>query len=90
MIPTSFDESNAIIDKPKDMTREQCEPLNIWRGPFMIDNENFAASIISCWKLTKEELAEINRTGRIYLIVIGPGMPPVILSGHKPAFPSEE
>ena len=39
--------------------------------------------VISCWKLTKEELDLINKTGRVYLTVLGETMPPVALDVEK-------
>jgi len=40
--------------------------------------------VVSCWKVTAEELAEIQRTGRVWLMVWGVTMPPVALCGVKP------
>ena len=40
--------------------------------------------VVSCWKMTAEELAEINRTGRVWLVVWGVTQPPVSLCGEKP------
>lgn len=37
-------------------------------------------AVISAWRLDEEELAKIQRTGIIYLAVLGQGMPPVALS----------
>lgn len=41
---------------------------------------------LSCWELAPEELAEVQRTGRIYLHVVGPQHPPVaLLTSLEPA-----
>lgn len=32
MIPTSFDESNAVLAKPSDMSPDDCDALSVWRG----------------------------------------------------------
>lgn len=37
--------------------------------------------VISCWRLTPEELAEVARTGVVWLSVIQDGQPPVYVSG---------
>ncbi len=37
----------------------------------------------TCWELTQEELATVQRTRKIYLIVVGREHPPVILSAHS-------
>ena len=86
MIPTSFAESNDYLSGPSDMTVEQCAPLSVLRGVFA---EVGLPAVISCWKLTKEELDEINRTGRVWLTVYGLTMPPVALTIAKP-FGSQE
>lgn len=79
MHPSSFDESNCALGKPVDMTHEQCETLSIFRG----ESDGFPVAI-SCWRPTREELEEINRTGRVWLFVYGEGHPPVAVSGHHP------
>lgn len=37
----------------------------------------------TCWELTPEELATVQRTGRVYLIAAGWEHPPVTLSAHS-------
>lgn len=80
MIPTSFDESNHVLDKPQDMDRADCDALSVWVGS---TPQGFPV-VISCWKLTKEDLEEIQRTGRVWLWVYGVTMPPVALGTAKP------
>lgn len=79
-VPASFAESNAILDKPDDMTYDECEAISCLRGL----TESGYPVVISAWKLSREELAEINRTGRLWLIVMGLTQPPMIVSGNKP------
>lgn len=80
MIPIAFDEANDILDKPADMTRDECEPLQICRASF----DGSTPVIVSCWKLTKEEFEELQRTGRVYLIIWGHGMPPASIVARNP------
>lgn len=40
--------------------------------------------IISCWKLSKEDFEEIQRTGCVYLTICSTGMPPVTLQTESP------
>lgn len=81
MVPTNFDGSNGVLDKPEDMDREECTPLCV---QFCAIQPEGLPVTMSCWKLEQEELEEIKRTGRVWLSVVGIGMPPVILSVAKP------
>jgi len=80
MISTSFDEETGYLNRPTDMTADQCDVLSVAKASL----PDGTPVVISCWKLTKEESEEFHRTGRIWLIVIGRTMPPVALSGIKP------
>ena len=85
MMPVSFEGSNFVFTKPSDMTDEQCSDLPVWKGNIPIDEDgNFVPAIISCWKLNKEDLEEIAKTGHIYLSITGNGMPPVSLFTEHP------
>lgn len=85
MFPTDFPESNHVFDKPPDATRDECEPLNVFAGELT----GGVPGSVSCWKVTKEELEEINRTGRVWAYHWGSGLQPHALSGHNP-FKQEE
>lgn len=80
MIPTSFDEANAVLGKPDSMSHEECTCLSVLRT----EMDNGQPIVISCWKLTTEELAEIQRTGRVWLMIWGPTMPPAAVEGKRP------
>ena len=87
MIPSSFPESNGYFDKPKGMTRDQCDALATFA---YADQETGIPVVISCWKPTKEELEEINHTGRIWVYHFGLGLQPHAVSGHNPFTPIKE
>ena len=79
MVPSSFTESNGTLDPPIGVDLDDCEVLSIFRGQL----PNKQPVVISCWKLTKEELEEVTRTGRVWLVIWGQTMPPVYISGEK-------
>ena len=85
MIPTSFEEANMVLDPPEGVDLDKCGPLNVFR--FLA--QDGIQRTVSCWKVTDEELTEIQRTGRVWLVVMGSGMPPVVLSGNVPFQMSE-
>lgn len=78
--PTSFDESNDYLGKPDDMSHEECASLSILRTVTIVG----LPCVVSCWKVSQEELEEINRTGRIWLTVVGDTHAPVHVTGIKP------
>lgn len=80
MTPTSFTESNHVLDKPPGWDYDQCEALSVC----VTKQPDGMPVVISCWKVTAEELAEINRTGRVWLVVPGRSMPPVSVQGSTP------
>lgn len=80
MIPSSFDEANQVVDKPIDMTRDECGALDTWVGQ---DSDGLPV-VISCWKMTKEELEEVNKTGRVWCFHYGNYLQPHALSGLHP------
>lgn len=85
MLPTSFEGSNFVFTKPKDMTDEQCMDLPVWKGQVPVDDAgNTFPAIISCWKLSKEDLEEIQKTGCVWLSITGKGMPPVSVFTENP------
>ncbi len=85
MYPTAFEGSNAVLDAP-----EGCPvpvgPINVCRAV----NEDGIPTVITCWKLTQEDLDEIIRTKRVWLGAMGLSMPPVWLSGERPKLEARE
>jgi len=80
MVPCSFAESNDFLSKPNGMSDEECAPLSILR----VVTQNGAPMVVSCWKMTQEELDEVKKTGRVWLAIYGLSMPPAALYGEKP------
>lgn len=72
--PTEFPEQTAVLGAPPGCADEVL-PL-----PVLHREGHF----ISCWKVTPEEIAEIARTGVLWLAVWGPRtQPPVLVTGHR-------
>lgn len=80
MIPSSFNESNVVLNPPNKL-KEVCECLNAHIG---VCHETEVPIIITCWKVTAEDLEEINKTKRVWMIVAGEHMVPVHLTGINP------
>ncbi len=80
MIATSFDESNVVLGRPEGMSDDECSCLSVLRT----ETDGGTPVVVSCWKLTADELQEIIRTGRVWLTVCGQTMPPVTVDGKRP------
>ena len=80
MIATAFDEDNTVLGPPPGMTEDQVYSLSVFRGK----DESGTPLVVSCWKPTADELAEIIKTGRVWLVIHGETMPPAYLSGISP------
>jgi len=73
-VPAEFPEANLVLGPP-----EGCEdsvlPLQVRR---------LDGCLVSCWRFSPEELAEIARTGLVWLSVWGSQtQPPVLVTAKK-------
>ncbi|TFZ81637.1 hypothetical protein [Candidatus Macondimonas diazotrophica] len=71
MKPTEFEEQNCVLRGPEG---EDVGDLPCHVG---------ADCVVSVWTPTREELAEINATGRVYLMIMGQTHAPVFVAGCK-------
>jgi hypothetical protein len=65
-----FKDSNEVLKGPN------CNDLPVFY-------DKTSANIISCWELSKEELEEVAKTGKIWLQVLG-YQPPLVVEGINP------
>lgn len=82
MTPLDFKESNERLDATAPVTGVGMQPLPVYRG--LTDGTKLR---ISCWQPTPKELEEIQRTGRVWLLVFGDAHPVVHLAGECPFGP---
>lgn len=82
MTPLDFTETNESLDARVPVTGVGMQPLPVFRG--ITDGTKI---MISCWQPTPEELAEIQRTGRVWLLVFSEDHPVVHLAGESPFGP---
>lgn len=69
--PVGFEGADFTFCAPPG-TEETIRDLHVFKA------EDHTAS---CWRLTQEELEEVNRTGVVWLRIMGHAMPPVYVSG---------
>ncbi len=75
MMPITFDGVNTDLQKPKDMTDEQCASFPVERGR---DSEGFDY-YLTAWIPNKEDLEALIAGRPLFLKVIGQAHPPVAL-----------
>lgn len=78
MKPKNFKEATKVLQKPGDMTNEECSSLSVW---------NDGKQCISCWKPSIKERLSILLFGNVWLSVrSGNTQPPVWIDGSKTVF----
>lgn len=72
--PTEFAEANVVLGPPVG-SEEDVIAMQVRRA----DRE-----LVSCWRLSPEEIEEVNRTGMVWLSVWGDRtQPPVLVTAFK-------
>ena len=79
MTSTSFKESNHVLDTPKG-SQINCDALSVFVG----QTDDQTPVVVSCWKLTKDEIDDLLKTGRLWCIIVGQTMPPITLTTVNP------
>lgn len=59
--------------------------LQIHSGPVVLASGKESNMMTSCWRFTRPELEEIQRTGCCWLSMLGSAHPPVAVTATKPA-----
>ncbi len=78
MKPVKFKESNKLLQKPANMTDEECSPLPVYSD---------GQQCISCWKPSWMERFSILFFGKVWLSVFtSKTQPPVWIEGTKTIF----
>lgn len=82
LTPVKFPEATKCLQKPADMTDEECSPLHVW---------NDGEMCVSCWKLSFLQRLSVLAHGTIWLgVLFGYTQPPVWLSCDRTVFAKEE
>ena len=79
--PCGFEGENCVLGKPREVGGTNVEALSVLKTTLRSSGLD---CVISCFKVTAEELAEITKTGRIWVTVLGKTMPPIAIDGLKP------
>ena len=77
MIPVTFEQYNVLMRGDSENTHEGLSMIEL---PAYSDGQK----MVTCWQLNKEDLDELNRTGKIWLTIFLPVHPPVWLDADCP------
>ena len=78
MKPIEDKHSPSILKEPKGQ-EDSVIDLLITRLKYQDGSE----AVESCWQLSKEELEEVNKSGKIYFVCMGSTHPPILLSSKS-------
>lgn len=71
--PVIFNEVNFTFTAPEGL-EDEVSNLYVYKSEI---------ATVSCWELTKEEIKEVTKTGRVYLSIWGRSMFPVFLGSKE-------
>ena len=71
MKPVETEHSNAVfvLEGCLDLPATKCH-----------DKQNGTSYVESCWEMTEEERAEVMKTGRVFVTMMGETVPPLLVS----------
>lgn len=81
MEPSNFDGSNAIYGPPRGMSESEVRSIFAYHGP--VYDWPGTNNTVVCWKPRQDEIDEIQRTGQVWIVMMG-GLAPHFVTGHKP------
>ena len=73
--PVGFEGCRNYIRAPKGMSSDECIDLPCHRT---------LSSVLSCWRLTDDELKKLAVTGVLWVEIMGDTMLPLRVLGHSP------
>lgn len=79
-----FENRTLVLGAPPDWKEGDCYGLPVAQTMAPLPSGELTPVLISCWKLSPEEIEEVTRTGVVYLQICGVGMSPVSVYGISP------
>mgnify|MGYP001585351765 FL=1 len=78
--PTNFGDSNCILGPPEGLSEDTCKSIFAYRG----EMPSGVKVVVTCWKPNREELQQLLKGARVWLLIMGVNQPPVVLSTNSP------
>lgn len=80
MKPINFPQSNATVEKPEDLTDEQCSAID---ACFAITSDEMPITIV-CWEPTPDEWIRMRKRGHIFVSFVGHQVIPHVIWADSP------
>lgn len=84
MQPVKFPQQNKVMEKPEGWSDDDCMALPVWFGPMPFGPGKETPAFVSCWQLSADDLAAINKNHVLWLSVISNSLPPVSVLADNP------
>ena len=78
--PAAFTEQNAVLQAPPD-SEDYCRQIGL---PVHRRVVGKIPEVIACWQLDDAERAEVARTGKVFLSMVGMTCPPHLVAAEFP------
>ena len=83
--PVAFEQQNAVLQAPRD-SEGYCRQLGLPVHRKVTD----IPEVISCWQLSDAERAEVARTGKVFVSMVGMTVPPHYVAAEFPQLEAEQ
>ena len=80
MIAVEFAEANAKFGPPSDMEESQVQTVAAYLGQIKGGSVDGSNVIITAWRPTEQELADLNAGKCVYISILSPTLPPHLLT----------
>lgn len=80
-VPTGFTHENVVLAAPPGLEMAGISSLSVHKT---VDPVTQLPMAVTCWKMTKSEVDTVTRTGRVWVSLLGPTIPPLLVTGVSP------
>lgn len=80
----NFNEATKKMTVPPGFTKDEVFDLPVNEGFYFIRGFHPVACLTSCWEMSEEEREEFLKTGKIYISIMGFGMPAISVEVKNP------
>ena len=83
MESANFDQSNIILGPPDGLTEDDVKTIHAFKGVRNLGDHKSTVHVV-CYKPSREDMVRMERTGRLWVQVLGDNYPPISMSSMNP------